>query len=79
MRNKSKKLSMFLAPPDPYEISRLTDSLKRKNSSGHDGITSSLIKDIKHKICLPVTLLINKSISAGIVSDLLKTTQIKEN
>jgi hypothetical protein len=75
MKNKSE-LSMFLAPTDLYEISRLINSLKRKNSSGHDGITSSLIKDIKHEISLPLTILINKSLSTGIVPDLLKTAKV---
>ena len=75
MINKSK-LSKFLAPTDPYEISRLRDSLKRKNSSGYDGITLSLIKDIKHEICLPLTILINKPIGAGTVLDILKTAKV---
>ena len=41
---------MFLSPPDPlatYEVAKLIDSLKRKNSSGHDELTSALIKYIK--------------------------------
>jgi retron-type reverse transcriptase len=75
MKNKSE-LSMFLATTDLYEISRLINSLKRKNSSGHDGISSSLIKDIKHEISLPLTILINKSLSTGIVPDLLKTAKV---
>ena len=39
MGNKSI-LNMFLSPTDPYEVAKLIDSLKRKNSSGHDGLTS---------------------------------------
>ena len=57
---------MFLAPTDPYEISRLIDSLKRQK----------YLKDIKHEICLPLTILVNKALGAGIVPDLLKTAKV---
>ena len=51
MGNKSN-LNMFLSPTDPYEVAKLIDSLKRKYSSGHDGLTAALIKDIKKMILL---------------------------
>ena len=51
MGNKSN-LKMFLSPTDPYEVAKLIDSLKRTNSSGHDGLTSALIKDIKNDIAI---------------------------
>jgi hypothetical protein len=75
LRNKSK-LNMFLTPTDPYEVVRQIDYLKHKHSSGHDGLSSSLIKDIKHEIALPLTIMINKSLSTGIVPDLLKTAKV---
>ena len=62
-----------MAPTDPYDISRLIDSLRHQNN---DGISSSLIKNIKHAICFPLTILINTSISPGKVSELLKTATI---
>ena len=46
MGNKSQQ-TWFLAPTDPYEISTLINSLKRKNSLEHDGLSSSLTKYIK--------------------------------
>ena len=52
------------------------DSLKRKNSSGHDTITSDILKDIKHTVCIPLTNLFNKSIETGTVPDLLKLAKI---
>ena len=55
MGHKSQQ-SMFLAPTDPYEISTLINSLKHKNSSGHDGLSSSLIKDMKQEIALPCSI-----------------------
>ena len=46
MGNKSN-LNMFQSPTDPYEVAKLINSLKRKNSSGHDGLNSALIKEKK--------------------------------
>ena len=72
MGNKSN-LNMFLSPTDPYEVAKLIDSLKRKNTSGHNGLTSALIKAIKNDIAIPLTILINKSLNTGIV---LKTAKV---
>ena len=52
------------------------DSLKRKNSSGHDNITSDILKYIKHTVCIPLTNIFNKSIETGTVPDLLKLANI---
>ncbi len=69
-------VSMFLYPTDSYEVISLIDSLKCKFSSGHDGITPSLFKDLKHEIALPLTMLINKSLNSGTVPDLLKLAKV---
>ena len=65
-----------MAPTDQHEIIKLIDSLKQQNSSGHDNITSSLIKDIKHEIAMPLTILFNKSIHSGRVPKLAKVIPI---
>ena len=57
---------------DPYEISRIINSFKRKSSSGHDGITTSLIKDTNQDIAIALTIVINKSINTGIVPESMK-------
>ncbi len=75
MKNKSN-LNMFLSPTDPYEVCKLINSLKRKHSSGHDNITPSLFKDIKHQVAIPLSLLINKSLNSGIVPDKLKLAKV---
>ena len=49
MGNKSQQ-SMFLTPTDPNEVVPLIELIKRKNCSGHDGITPALTKDIKYEI-----------------------------
>ena len=65
-----------MAPTDPQEIITCIDSLKRKNSSGHDNITSATLKDIKNTICIPLTNIFNKSLETGTVPDLLKLAKI---
>ena len=75
MQNKVQT-NMFMAPTDPYEIIKIIDTLKRKNSTGHDNISSSLIKDIKHVIAQPLTILINKSLQNGAVPDSLKLAKV---
>ena len=45
MENKSQQ-NMFLPPTDPNEVAALFKLIKRKNSSGHDGIS------IYRNICL---------------------------
>jgi len=70
------KANMFMAPTDPNEIIKMINLLKRKNSSGHDNISSSFLKDIKAEIALPLTILFNKSLSEGTVPDAMKLAQV---
>ena len=71
MKNKVTQ-QKFMAPTDPYEITRYIDSLKPKQNCGHDSITSILLKHIKQEISHPLSVLINKSFSTGTVPNLLK-------
>jgi len=67
---------MFMAPTEPNEIIKHIDSLKRKKGSGHDNIPSTLIKDVKNEIALPLTILFNKSLNTGSVPDLMKLAKV---
>lgn len=75
MRNKNKN-NMFMAPTDQYEVIKMIDSIKRKNSSGHDKISSAFVKDLKHVLAPPLTILINQSLSSGYVPDLMKLAEV---
>ena len=75
MKNKVTKFC-FMAPTDPYEITRCIESLKPKKSCGHDCITSILLKHIKQEISHPLSVLINKSFSTGTVPNLLKLAKV---
>jgi len=75
MQNR-RQVNMFMAPTDRHEIIKCIDSMKHKHSSGHDIITSSLLKDIKCDIASPLTILINKSLQTGTVPNLLKLAKV---
>ena len=59
------------------EIENIIKSLKPKNSSGYDGISTKLIKISSPFISSPVTHICNKSIPSGIFPDCLKYAVVK--
>ena len=52
------------------------DSLYSKSSSGHDGISTYILKKLQPVITKPLTLIINQSINTGIFPDRLKLAKI---
>ena len=68
--------SIYFFPTDPTEILRTINSLKAKQSTGPDNISSYLIKKIKSPLSSPISLLINKSLEDGVVPDVFKTTKV---
>ena len=50
--------SLFLHPTDTRDIIKIINELKPKNSRGHDGISSKLVKDLKNEIAVPLSILI---------------------
>ena len=59
------------------EIKNIIKSLKPKNSSGYDGISSKLLKISSPFITSPLTHICNKSISSGTFPDCLKYAVVK--
>jgi len=68
--------SIFLNPTDPEEVAKLIQNLKSKNSSGHDNITSKLLKHLNDELKSPICDLINKSINSGIFPDVYKLAEV---
>ena len=64
--------SMFLSPTTEWEISKIIQALKSKNSHGYDGISNKLIKEIRPALCRPLALLFNLSLRNGIFPDSYK-------
>ena len=59
--------SLFMAPTDPSEIVSILKSMKSKSSTGHDEISSKLLKSLQESVSVPLSFIINKSLESGIV------------
>jgi hypothetical protein len=59
------------------EINKIIDSLKSKNSSGYDVITTNIIKISKPFIISPIINICNKMLAQGIYSERLKFSLIR--
>ena len=61
--------SLFFDPITPGDIISIIGKMKGKKSSGHDDISSKLLKSLKGEIAYPLSILINNSLSNGIVPE----------
>ena len=71
--------SLFLHPTDKRDIIKIINELKPKNSSGHDSISSKLVKYLKNEIALPLSIMINKSIESGHAPVTMKLAKVVSN
>ena len=76
MNNVPNRDSIFLSPTDPDEILKIIRSFKAKNSSGDDGISMNLLKQISESICVPIASLVNMSLERGIVPNAMKLAKV---
>ncbi len=68
--------SFFLSPTDPIEVSKVISNLPNKKSSGYDSFNSLFVKKIAIQIADPLSKLVNKSFTDGIVPDLMKLAKV---
>ena len=66
---------IFRTIDNNYTI-QIIKNIKTSRSSGHDGISSELLKLINNDISACITLIINQSIKSGIFPDRLKIAKI---
>ena len=76
MKHPISNQSFFMSPTDPIEITHIIMSLKPKNSSGHDGISSKLLKTLNQSICIPMCTIINKSLKTDDVPRSMKIAKV---
>ena len=57
-------------------IINIIDKLKSKNNQSHDGLSSKLLKLIKHETSKAITLIVNQSLNTGIFPDKLKCAKV---
>ena len=63
---------------DKLMIERVSEKeLKNKNSTGPDGISSKLVKQLKNQLREPLAFFINQSITTGIFPSALKIAKVK--
>ena len=67
---------MFLEPVEPSHIFEIVNKLKPKTSCGHNQISSKMIKDTNQNIAIPLSHIINRSLSTGIVPNQLKIAKV---
>ena len=67
---------MFMSPTDEVEVCNIITSMKAKNSSGHDFISSKFIKSIQNSICKPLSIIFNKSFETGTIPKHIKIAKV---
>ena len=74
---KNQTIHKFMFKPISEETTiNIINRMHPKSSSGKDGISTILLKTIKHEICKPVTTILKQSLSTGIFPDKLKVAKI---
>ena len=68
--------SLFFSPTDPYEIYKTIKSFKTKKSTGEDGISMELLKQLCEPCSTPISTLINMSLQQGIFPDAMKIAKV---
>jgi len=76
LKNTGNVNSFFLAPTDSVEIARIIMSLKPKKSSGQDGISSKLLQTLCIQLSIPISIIVNKSMSSGKVPTAMKIAKV---
>jgi endonuclease/exonuclease/phosphatase family metal-dependent hydrolase/ABC-type dipeptide/oligopeptide/nickel transport system ATPase component len=61
---------------DRTQILKIIDSLKSKNSSGIDGLSSKMLQNVKYEICDALVVMVNQALSTGIFPDKLKVAKV---
>jgi hypothetical protein len=69
--------SIKIIPVTATEIKSIIRSLKPKNSSGYDEITTKILKTCSPTINLPLSFICNHSLHTGIFPDRLKIAVVK--
>ena len=68
--------SIFLTPTCAIEIENIIVNLKSKNSSGWDGVSNKLLKQLKHVIAYPLSVIFNKSMAQGVFPEIFKWADV---
>ena len=76
MKTGQNKNSIYLNPTHFNEILKILGKCKNKKSTGDDGISMALLKQLCEDICVPIAKLVNMSLEQGVVSDAMKLAKV---
>ena len=68
--------TLFFTPVTEEEVKDIINNLPAKKSSGFDGITNFLLKNVINEIISPLTYIFNSSLPNGIVPEKLKIAKV---
>ena len=75
LKSSNKKNFDFVDVTEEIEYT-IINNLKPKDSCGQDGLSSSLLIQLKHILTKPLTIIINQSLRSGIFPDKLKIAKV---
>ena len=73
--NRNPK-SVFLSPCTESEIEKILDQLPNKRSSGYDGVSNVLLKELKTELKCPLAQIFNKSMQTGVFPKSMKHAEV---
>ena len=68
--------SLVIKETTPGEITKIIQQLPNKTSSGHNGISNVLLKQLSEALSFPLSLIFNTSIYTGKFPELMKLAEI---
>ena len=74
--NNPNPSSMYFIPTGPNEIIKILKSCKAKKSTGDDGISMILLKQLSESCSIPLAMIINMSLEQGIVPDAMNLARV---
>ena len=72
----SNNKTIFMEPTTQWEILKIINSLPSKKSSGYDGISNVVLKEITPTIINPLTIIFNMSLTQASFPDCMKLAEI---
>ena len=73
---KKISLNFNFEPATVHSVKKIIDKLAPKSSTGHDSLSTQLLKSISTAITPAVTVIINQSLTTGIFPDRLKIAKV---
>ena len=76
MKGMPNAHSIFFHPINSHDVIKILKTFKPKKSTGDDGISMSLLKQICEPCSIPLAILINKSLETGLVPEATKMAKV---